>query len=74
MMGDTKKEKAKSKVADSESNMEELIKKVITKIDDLSKKVDNNSKKCQDNFTLNEFTQGNITDKFAGLNKIPSLS
>ena len=65
-MGDPKKEKtgAKAKPTDSESNVEELVKKVLSKIDDLSKQVDKNSKTCQEKFDSSEFVQGELGEKF----------
>ena len=70
MMGDSKKEKANGKAkptaSDSNSDTEDVVpwmKKVISKLEDLTKKVDDNSLKCQENFRSSEFVQNGISDK-----------
>ena len=68
-MGDPKKDKAKSKPTASGSNVESeeeilpLVKTVINKLEELTSKVDDNSKKCQDNFKSSAYVQGEISDK-----------
>ena len=70
-MGDSKKEKAngKAKSTGNDSNLETeqdvpaMFKKVISKLEDLSLKVDTNSKTCEDNFKSSDFIQGGISDK-----------
>ena len=73
-MGDDKKERGRSrtKVGVTDSNvsdqvdlvkLNDLVKKAITKIDNLTSIVEFNAKSCEESFKAFEFAQGNITDK-----------
>ena len=69
-MGDDKKERGRPRVKTTpvnsnvlETDLNELIKKAILKIENLTKIVEFNAKSCEESFKAFEFTQGKVKDK-----------
>ena len=54
---------------DDEGDVKDLIKIALGKLDDLAKKVDKNSKTCDEKFVSCEFEHGNNSDKIENLAK-----
>ena len=79
-MGEDKKERGRSRVKNTaaasndsgETNLNdlnELVKKVITKLENITKIVEYNAKSCEESFKSFEFAQGEMTDKLNGIVK-----
>ena len=75
-MGDDKKERGRSRVKTTpansnvlETDLNELVKKAILKIENLTKIVEFNAKSCEESFKAFEFAQGKVTDKLDSIVK-----
>ena len=79
-MGDDKKERGRPRTKTGTTgsnvleevdltNLNDLVKKVITKIENLTKIVEHNAKSCDESFKAFEFAQGNTNDKLDAIVK-----